>query len=143
MSITLFIAILYIDAEVSSQFQINVIYTDLQPFIFTQADGTVDGIIPLQLRQGEKICNNTGNISYVNKSDLLNKLQQIGFSRKASCENNGLQNLSKSGVFISPFVTSFGRKPVQICEERVIHEHELELIKTTKVVVIIHRSNIP
>ena len=79
MSITLFIAILYIEAEVSSQFQINVIYTDLQPFIFTQADGTVDGIIPLQLRQGEKICNNTGNISYVNKLDLLNKLQQIGF----------------------------------------------------------------
>lgn len=60
MSITLFIAILYIEAEVSSQFQINVIYTNLQPFIFTQADGTVDGIIPLQLRQGKKICNNTG-----------------------------------------------------------------------------------
>ena len=73
---------------------------------------------------------------------MLNKLQQIGFSRKASCENSGLQNLSKSGVFISPFVTSFGRKPVQICEERVIHEHEFELIKTTKVAVIIHRSNI-
>ena len=38
MSITLFIAILYIEVELSSQFQINVIYTDLQPFIFTQAD---------------------------------------------------------------------------------------------------------
>ena len=142
MSITLFIAILYIEAEVSSQFQINVVYTDLQPFIFTQADGTVDGIIPLQLRQGKKICNNPGNISYVNKLDSLNKLQQIGFSGKASYENGSLQNLSKSDVFLSPLVTSFGRKPVQICKEGVIHECNFELIKTTKIAVIIHRNHI-
>ena len=142
MSITLFISILYTEAQVSSQFQINVVYADLPPFIFTQADGTVDGIIPLQLRQGKKICNSTGNINYVSKLNSLNKLQQISFSKRASCENDSLQNPSKLDVFLSPFVTSFRRKPVQICEEHVIHEQKFELIKTTKIAVIVHRNHI-
>ena len=31
---------------------------------------------------------------------------------------------------------------MQACEERVIHDHEFELIKTTKIAVIIHRDHI-
>ena len=31
---------------------------------------------------------------------------------------------------------------MQACEERVIHDHEFELIKTTKIAIIIHRERI-
>ena len=73
MSVNFFAAFLCIAFVVSTQYQINVIYTDLQQFIFTQPNGNVVGIIPLQLEQDIKICGNLrsntspGSINYVAK----------------------------------------------------------------------------
>ena len=142
-----FTVFLGIASVVSTHYQINVIYTDLQPFIFTQPNGNVVGIIPLQLEQGIKICRNLksntnqGSINYVAKLDSLNKLYQLAFSKRVSCENSSWLNLSRSNVFLYPLVSSlhYHRKPVQAYEKRVIHDHEFELIKTTKIAVIIYR----
>ena len=53
-------------------------------------------------------------------------------------------DLSRLNILLFLLVSSlqYHGKPVQACKERVIHDHEFELIKTTKTAIITHRERI-
>ena len=144
---TLFTTFLYLAGIVSCQYQINVVYTDLPPFIFAKQNGTVDGIIPLQLQHGIDICSNVTlntsikKINYVTNLNSLQKLHHITFLNSSTCESGSFPELSRSNVFFSPFIISIHSKPLWICDKK--HAlYEFELMKTKKIAVIVHRDHI-
>ena len=144
---TFFTTFLYLAGVVSCQYHINVVFTDLPPFIFAKENGTVDGIIPLQLQHGINTCShitlNTSikRINYVTNLNSLHKLHHIAFLKSSSCENGSFSELSRSNVFVSPFIISIDSKPLWICGKK--HAlYEFELMKTKKIAVIVHRDYI-
>ena len=144
---TFFTTFLYLAGAVSCQYQINVVYTDLPPFIFAKQNGTVDGIIPLQLQHGIDTCGNiTPNtsikrINYVTNLNSLHKLHHVAFLKSSACENGSFLELSRSNVFFSPIAISIHSKPLWICDKKYAL-YEFELIKTKKIAVIVHRDYI-
>lgn len=120
---------------------LEAVYWEVKPFIFTNEDGELDGIVPKMFRSGQNYCNRNTNetktlIKFVSK--VKSRKTFFNLLKPGSKYGHGdLRNVTKTKALWVPVVaSSYGLDGEHLREQKLT---SFQLMKSSKIAVIVPR----
>ena len=113
---------------------LRLLYWEVKPFIFTNENGTIDGIIPNIFARADSFCNKNSNVTVMEimhrypSREEFHKALKDGFSHEKD-------ELRTNDFFLSPIL-----KEMEAGWEKQNEIRTFQLMKTTEIVIIVPRS---